>query len=568
MVTTDFISRAPKNAVSPAETMYPEFYRAVKHLLRDDFTILNIGANDGVDNDPIYPFLLMYPQWRGICVEPVHYNFSQLSHNYQKYRGIKLVQAAVGDRPSPVYYIDSRSGCDMNYVSQCCSFDRDYVLDTLATLRESTPDAVSENAEKFLVVDHSIPCMSVEKILQDNSVECVDFLNIDVEGFDYLAFKQFDVAKYKPAIICVETITFSSEEQADFQQVMSENNYHLVGIFGLFSPVYIRAIADDGEFDFDAPPAHFTPADVAREKLDEYEVGSTLRFDGSSALAYLVCYEGWAPPSNGYCWSRDVGAALNLRIPDRYFNTELELVIEYRAFVDSDVLPAQTIQVSINGVALERWVRDKPKIATERIRIPSECVDQNDLHIQFEFPDAANLKSLGLGQDKRKLGIALYSLRLVSVDYEIGTVIEFSESSGIEDKLLTAGWAQPLNGYCWSTENRATLQLRIPNTHLNTPLVMALKYRAFIHPEVIPAQAIYASIDGVPLEDWTCDNRKVESKHIRIPQERVSQNELIIQLELPDAASPETLGLGSDTRKLGIALYALELVDNNHPSLS
>jgi FkbM family methyltransferase len=413
MSSVDLRPRAPKMRADSAEKMYPELYRAVKHLLKDDFFVLNIGANDGVDNDPIHPFLMMFPHWRGICVEPVHYNFKQLTYNYRNFPAIKLVQAAIGDQKKPLYYIDERSGCDMNYVSQCCSFDREYVLNTLASLRKIGPGIVSDDAESYLITDNSIPCLSLDQLLQDWNVEQVDFLNIDVEGHDYEVFKGFNFARFKPAIVCVESAGFNDAQSAIFKQTMSDNNYHFLGIFGLFSEMYARGTGESGEIVPNSLPIHLTPMDTTRDSAQEYAMGSTIEF-GELGEARKILDYGWGPQREGHCWSKADKAALTLRIPSEYVNVGLELILEYRTFLDQDKLASQRIGVSVNGVVVHEWIEDR-RTARKSITIPAECVGQTDLTIQFDLPDAASPKALELGHDARKLGIAMHSIRLVQL---------------------------------------------------------------------------------------------------------------------------------------------------------
>jgi FkbM family methyltransferase len=412
MSSTIFKQRAPKIPAARAEKLYPDLYRAVKHLLKDDFFILNIGANDGVDNDPIHPFLVMFPRWRGICIEPVHYNFEQLTFNYRNFPAIKLVQAAIGQEQKPLYYVDERACCDMNFVSQCCSFDREYVLKTLAELRAFRPDIVSDDAERYLIADTSIPCLRLNQFLQDEGVEQVDFLNIDVEGHDYDVFMEFDIARFKPAIICVESAGFNEEKRAAFNKIMSDNNYQFLAIFGLFSQFFIKrqgTVADDAANNL---PLYLLPSeDTSKPGLADYEAQPGFEF-GAMGNAYKILDYGWGAEENGQCWSQANEAALTVQIPDEYVNTELKLVLEYRTFLDPKKLPGQRICIYVNGLIVDDWVENS-RMGSRSINLPLKCVEQNAITVVFDFPDAASPESLDLGRDKRTLGIAMRALQLV-----------------------------------------------------------------------------------------------------------------------------------------------------------
>ena len=39
----------------------------------------------------------------------------------------------------------------------------------------------------------------------------IDFLNVDVEGFDYDVLNSINFEKYRPKVICIETVKYRSE---------------------------------------------------------------------------------------------------------------------------------------------------------------------------------------------------------------------------------------------------------------------------------------------------------------------------------------------------------------------
>ena len=71
---------------------------AVRKLVRarqsPGFFFVNIGANDGVENDPIHPFLEEYG-WAGVAVEPDPDVFATLQANYRKFPGVALERALI-----------------------------------------------------------------------------------------------------------------------------------------------------------------------------------------------------------------------------------------------------------------------------------------------------------------------------------------------------------------------------------------------------------------------------------------------------------------------------------------
>ena len=46
--------------------------------------------------------------------------------------------------------------------------------------------------------------ITLNKLLEMNGVEKIDFLSMDIEGFQLTALKGFDIQKYRPELVCIE----------------------------------------------------------------------------------------------------------------------------------------------------------------------------------------------------------------------------------------------------------------------------------------------------------------------------------------------------------------------------
>ena len=66
----------------------------IERHLHPEFTFVNIGANDGVNSDPVWPFATKHG-WRGVCVEPAPAVFELLQANYSPYPRVQTVRAAI-----------------------------------------------------------------------------------------------------------------------------------------------------------------------------------------------------------------------------------------------------------------------------------------------------------------------------------------------------------------------------------------------------------------------------------------------------------------------------------------
>ncbi len=66
-----------------------------------DFTVVQIGANDGKSRDPVYPFI-MERGWSGILVEPIPSMFEKLSNTYRDVPNVKLENCAIANTDGTV----------------------------------------------------------------------------------------------------------------------------------------------------------------------------------------------------------------------------------------------------------------------------------------------------------------------------------------------------------------------------------------------------------------------------------------------------------------------------------
>src|SRR5262249_56046547 len=89
----------------------------VTRVVHPRFFFVNIGANDGVSNDPIYPFLREYG-WSGIVVEPLAPMLEELRRNYHDIPGIVFEQAAIAATPRPFHYLPASAGYEPTFTNQ------------------------------------------------------------------------------------------------------------------------------------------------------------------------------------------------------------------------------------------------------------------------------------------------------------------------------------------------------------------------------------------------------------------------------------------------------------------
>ena len=86
-------------------------------------TVVQIGANDGINNDPIHKFIKR-DHWQGVLLEPQKYVFEKyLEPLYRKTKGITVLNAALDNKDGfkSIYKI---SFSDSRWATGLASFDR------------------------------------------------------------------------------------------------------------------------------------------------------------------------------------------------------------------------------------------------------------------------------------------------------------------------------------------------------------------------------------------------------------------------------------------------------------
>lgn len=155
------------------------------------FFFLQIGANDGISNDPIHGFVDRFAP-AGLLVEPLPDVFTRLRATYAGPRFAKLLflNAAIHAEASkvPLYRIATEFEPTYRSIykpqanaSGVTSLDRRHVRDFLLKVAS---DYFTVNDVDKAIETVSVPAMSVERILGQFGVRDVSFAQIDAEGYD------------------------------------------------------------------------------------------------------------------------------------------------------------------------------------------------------------------------------------------------------------------------------------------------------------------------------------------------------------------------------------------------
>lgn len=198
--------------------------------------IVQIGANDGKINDPIYDFVTKNNKSTKIgLIEPQANLIPFLKNNYKSHPDAEVLNCAIGPGGSLTLHRVKPSIYDIfvnRYLhgspsyrvpSGFASFDKDHVLKHIAG---NLPPEIS-SLDAIESVD--IPCYSLLEALKKLGWEdnAVDVIQVDTEGMDDLVIYECSISEIKPSIINFEHSHLSSSSYKNLCKMLHENGYSI-----------------------------------------------------------------------------------------------------------------------------------------------------------------------------------------------------------------------------------------------------------------------------------------------------------------------------------------------------
>lgn len=222
-------TKAKQERLSPYEA-------ALRTLLacRERVHIVQIGANDGAINDPVYKFVKSAADRTDILlVEPHEDLIPYLRQNYAFHPNATIFQGAIGPPGTlELYAVDraywpalkpipyARDWPDYRAPTGVTSANREHVH---AWLKENLRD--SKDADRA-IRSFQAPCMDIAGLLVETGIETeIDVLQIDAEGYDDTVIYNANLDTLKPRLINFEVAHMPQDRLSALETYLHGHGY-------------------------------------------------------------------------------------------------------------------------------------------------------------------------------------------------------------------------------------------------------------------------------------------------------------------------------------------------------
>lgn len=204
---------------SNSKTRTDIFDEVIHRNLHPGFQFVQIGANDGIQEDPIRKYIQKY-QWRGILIEPVKEYFERLVANYADCKNLSFENVA----------IDAEAGYKTIYkVKENHASGPFQWKNGIASLNPDHHKLSGTPSDEMEAVQ--VEAITWATLIDKHKIESLDLLQIDTEGYDAMIVRGIDFTRISPNIIRFEhNLTSGTHGQKDVEAVIGllmANRYHI-----------------------------------------------------------------------------------------------------------------------------------------------------------------------------------------------------------------------------------------------------------------------------------------------------------------------------------------------------
>lgn len=222
--------------MSIKNSMYLQLMNELRQIY-GSLNIVQIGANDGQINDPIYEFVMENKSSTSIAlVEPQSTVIEHLKKNYEQHPDATVYNLAVGSLEYLTLFSVKPQYYDV-FIKRYLQNSPSYRVPSgfTSSIKSHVVKHVTGNLPEGLEVEEvieeiTIQCMTLTKLIKHMQWDGrkIHILQIDTEGMDDEIIYASDIGRNTPLLINFEHIHLSEQKENELHNHLAQHGYHVV----------------------------------------------------------------------------------------------------------------------------------------------------------------------------------------------------------------------------------------------------------------------------------------------------------------------------------------------------
>lgn len=197
---------------------------------KGEIFFIQIGANDGQWNDPIYKFIRR-DHWRGILIEPQKTIFERLRNNYKKQKNLIFENVAIDstEGEKSLFKISFSNSQWAGGISSFIKEDIQKLIEAGYIERMSKVESIAlpPNKEDW-IGEEKVKVQTLKNIIEKYQVKKIDLIMIDTEGYDFEIMKTIPFEFIKPGVIIYEHSHLNETVKTECSDFLIKLGYRLI----------------------------------------------------------------------------------------------------------------------------------------------------------------------------------------------------------------------------------------------------------------------------------------------------------------------------------------------------
>ena len=210
----------------------PTLHEAILAFLKnhDDMSFVQVGGFDGVSFDPLRPFI-QGGRLKGLIIEPLPDPFAKLGKLYAASDSVRIANCAIHqEEGEQTMWRFKPSAIEQGVLNSHFGGTSSFCMESMLSDQGSLGRRFGENDRNLLrslTEAVKVPCRTFASVLSEFSIETIDLLQIDTEGYDLNILKLFDFDTHRPAIVNFEHIHLDEAAIAEATQLLNRFGYRV-----------------------------------------------------------------------------------------------------------------------------------------------------------------------------------------------------------------------------------------------------------------------------------------------------------------------------------------------------